>query len=216
MVIKKSVSLKEQAYKSILEGIVSGRIKRGQIYSEQWFADSFQISRTPVREALLQLRSEGLIEVRPNRGVVVRDLTEEDARNLMQMRSAIESYCAAYMAEHFREPEARASIERIRASLERCHENFNQADEMLIHEEIIRFSGNPLFIDQYDKLLAMIRLFWWEVIQTENRREEVYREHKYIIDSIAVGDPFEARRASMTHSRITLEKIYERGFPKAE
>lgn len=216
MVIKKSVSLKEQAYKSILEGIVSGRIKRGQIYSEQWFADSFQISRTPVREALLQLRSEGLIEVCPNRGVVVRDPTEEDARNLMQMRSAIESYCAAYMAEHFREPEARASIERIRASLERCHENFNQADEMLIHEEIIRFSGNPLFIDQYDKLLAMIRLFWWEVIQTENRREEVYREHKYIIDSIAVGDPFEARRASMTHSRITLEKIYERGFPKAE
>lgn len=216
MVIKKSVTLKEQAYKAILDAIVTGQVKRGQIYSEQWFADSFQISRTPVREALLQLRTEGLIEVRPNRGVIVRDLTEQDARNLMQMRGAIESYCASYMAEHFREPEAKAAIERIRAALERCHENFNQADEMLIHEEIIRFSKNPLFIDQFDKLLTMIELFWWDVIKTENRREEVYREHKYIIDSIAVGDPFEARRASMTHSRITLEKIYERGFPKGK
>ena len=46
------------------------------------------------------------------------------------------------------------------------------------------------------------------------RREDVYREHKYIIDSIAVGDPYEARRASMTHSRVTLEKIHEGCFPK--
>ena len=214
MVIRKSVSLKEQAYKAILDGIITGQVKRGQIYSEQWFADSFQISRTPVREALLQLRTEGLIEVRPNRGVAVYDLTEEDARNLMQMRSAIESFCASYMAEHFREPEAKAAIERIRAALERCHENFNQADEMLIHEEIIRFSKNPLFIQQWDNLRTKIEIFWWDVIKTDNRREEVYREHKYIIDSITVGDPVEARRASMTHSRITLEKIHEGGFPK--
>lgn len=214
MVIKKSASLKEQAYKEILDAIVTKQMQRGQIYSEQWFADSLQISRTPVREALLQLRTEGLIEVRPNRGVVVRDLTEEDARNLMQMRSAIESYCAAYMAEHFREPEAKASIERIRASMERCHENFNQTDEMFIHEEIIRFSHNPLFIQQFDNLRTKIEVFWWDVIQTNNRREDVYREHKYIIDSIAVGDPYEARRASMTHSRVTLEKIHEGCFPK--
>ena len=128
--------------------------------------------------------------------------------------SAIESYCAAYMAEHFREPEAKASIERIRASLERCHENFNQTDEMFIHEEIIRFSHNPLFIQQFDNLRTKIEVFWWDVIQTNNRREDVYREHKYIIDSIAVGDPYEARRASMTHSRVTLEKIHEGCFPK--
>ncbi len=216
MIIQKSASLKEQAYKAILDAIVSKQMQRGQIYSEQWFADSFQISRTPVREALLQLRTEGLIEVRPNRGVIIRDLTEEDARDLMQMRGAIESYCAAYMAEHFREPEAQAAIERIRAAIERCHENFNQADELLIHEEIICFPNNPLFIQQFDNLRTKIEIFWWDVIQTHNRCEDVYREHKYIIDSIAAGDPSEAHRASMDHSRVTLEKIYEGYFQKKE
>ena len=85
---------------------------------------------------------------------------------------------------------------------------------MFIHEEIIRFSHNPLFIQQFDNLRTKIEVFWWDVIQTNNRREDVYREHKYIIDSIAVGDPYEARRASMTHSRVTLEKIHEGCFPK--
>ncbi len=208
MTIRKAKSLKDQAYKSILESITSGQMERGQLYSENWFAEHLEISRTPVREALLQLRSEGLIEIRANRGVMVRELTEKDAHDLMQMRSAIESYCSAYMAEHYREARAQASIEKICFALERCHENFNQADEMFIHEEIIDFTKNPLFREQFDRFRTMIDIFWWDIIKdAENRREEVYLEHKAIIESIASGDANAAQQASMNHSHITLEKI---------
>ena len=75
-------------------------------------------------------------------------------------------------------------------------------------------SHNPLFIQQFDNLRTKIQIFWWDVIQTNNRCEDVYREHKYIIDSIAAGDTYEACYASMTHSRVTLEKIHEGCFPK--
>ncbi len=120
MEIRRSATLKEQAYQAILDGIVSQKIQRGQIYSEQWFADSFQISRTPVREALLQFRLEGLMEVLPNRGVKVRTFSRQDALNTFQLRAAIEGFCAANLARHHQEPEARLSLRRIGESLERC------------------------------------------------------------------------------------------------
>ena len=72
MEIRKPISLKKQAYEAIRTAVLQRELKRNLIYSEQWFADRFQISRTPVREALLQLRNEGLIEVLPNRGVIDR------------------------------------------------------------------------------------------------------------------------------------------------
>ena len=144
MEIRRSATLKEQAYQAILDGIVSHKIQRGQIYSEQWFADSFQISRTPVREALLQFRLEGLMEVLPNRGVMVRTLTRQDARNTFELRAAIEGFCAANIARRHNEPEAQRSLTLIAEALERCRVDFSQKDELFIHEEIIRFCGNPL------------------------------------------------------------------------
>jgi len=215
MVVKRSVSLKEQAYHAIRDCIVSNKMQRGQIYSEQWFADSFQISRTPVREALLQFRSEGLIDVLPNRGVILRNPTRQDARSIFEMRGAIEGFCAAYLARRCREPEGRASLERIKASLERCRLAFSQGDEMLIHEETIRFSGNPMFREQFDRMRTKIDIFWWNVINAENRRESVYREHKAIFDSMAAGDEARTYDASIRHSMATLQLLYEQ-FPFAD
>ena len=106
MIIKKSASLKTQAYDSIREAVINHTININEIYSEKWFADNFQISRTPVREALLQLRSEGLIEVLPNRGVIVKPMTMKDAKDIYQTRIMVESFCASYLAQHSKEEEA--------------------------------------------------------------------------------------------------------------
>ena len=215
MQIRRSATLKEQAYQAILDSIVSNRIQSGKIYSEQWFADSFHISRTPVREALLQFRLEGLMEVLPNRGVVLRTPTRRDARCTFEMRAAIEGYCAAFLASRHQEPEAQRSLERIRETLERCREDFNQKDELFIHEEIIRFCGNPLVQEQFDNMRTRIGIFWWKAIAAEHRREQVYEEHKAILDSMTAGDEAGALNASYRHSKITLDVLYEQ-FPFEE
>ena len=209
MVIQKSASLKEQAYRAIRDAIVSKTIRRDQIYSEKWFADNFRISRTPVREALLQLRSEGLIDVIPNRGVIVRNLTMEDAENIFEMRSAIEGYCCARLARHHEEPEARQVLEQIGKALDRCEESFNREDEMFIHLSAIRYAANPLLIAQFDNVSAMVDVFWWNVIQRPSRRDEVNAEHRKIYDCMCAGDAQGAYEASLEHCAITLEKIRE-------
>ena len=125
------------------------------------------------------------------------------------MRSAIESFCSGFLALHSREAAAVAALDRIEEAVERCHRNFNQEDELFIHEETIRFSGNPLFAEQFEHMRTKIEIFWWDVIEKENRREEVYWEHKEILDRMREGDFFGACQASSRHSEITLQRILE-------
>ena len=215
MPAERTETFKEQAYRAIQEYIITNKMQRGKIYSEQWFADSLQISRTPVREAVLQLRSEGLLEILRNRGVRIKDPTQEDARNVFQMRAAIDGYCSAYMAEHHEEDAAVRSLREIRTAIERCHENFNHDDELFVHEEIVRFTGNPLFEMQFQQIRTRINIFWWDVIRAENRREEVYREHSAIIDDIERGDVNAAFLSAMEHNRITYRRLCEQySFPE--
>ena len=209
MEVVKPVSLKKQTYEAIRAAILQRELDRDMIYSEKWFADRFQISRTPVREALLQLRDEGFVEVLPNRGVVIKPLTLEDATNISQMRAAIEGYCAAYLAEHATEESGIETLKRVEVLLEKCRKNFNYTDEMQFHLEIIQFTKNVEFIKQYSRMRTKIDVFWNEVSNKEDRPEEIYAEHKAILDAMKAGDAEGARKASERHLMIILEKLQQ-------
>lgn len=209
MELRKPISLKKQAYAAIRTAVIERRLKRDLIYSEQWFADQYQVSRTPVREALLQLRDEGLIEVLPNRGVIIKPITVEDAKNICHMRAAIEGYCSAYLAEHAHEPDGIEALKRIETVMERCHENFNYADELQFHLEIIQFTKNPEFVNQFNRMRTKIDLFWNDVSAKENRPQEIYTEHKAILDAMKAGDAAAARRASEQHLMIIFAKLQQ-------
>lgn len=207
--IKKPVSLKHLAYESIRTAVLQRQLKRDVIYSEQWFADKFKISRTPVREALLQLRTEGLLDVLPNRGVIIQPVTLQDAKDIYGMRAAIEGYCSALLAEHILEPEVQEALERIETVHERCRKDFNYADEMQFHFEIIQYSGNREFLACYNRMRTKIDVFWNDITEEVNRPTEIYYEHKAILDAIKEGDPLRARKASERHLAIILEKVQQ-------
>lgn len=209
MEIRKPASLKRMAYESIRTSVLQRQLKRNVIYSEQWFADKFKISRTPVREALLQLRTEGLIDVLPNRGVIIHPLTLQDATDICHMRAAIEGYCSAYLAQHTQEPEAQKALERVKTVLERCRQNFNYEDELQFHLEIIQYSGNREFLASFNRMRTKIDVFWNEAAGGENRHTEIYYEHKAILDSIKSGDVLGARDANERHLEIVLEKLQQ-------
>lgn len=212
MFVEKPRSLKSQVYAQIKDAIINKKIKRDTIYSEQWFADTFQISRTPVREALLQLRSEGMVEVLPNRGVIVKRMTLRDAQHIYQTRTAIEGFCSMYLAMHAEEEEARQTLDRAEALIEACNRDFNRPLEMQFHIEIIKFTGNPEFLSQFDHMRSKMDIFWNEVVTCENRKEEIYAEHMRILNCMRVGDGIGAYRASADHMDITLQKIREGRF----
>jgi len=206
--IRKPVSLKKQTYEAIRTAILQRELDRDMIYSEKWFADRFEISRTPVREALLQLRDEGFVEVLPNRGVIIKPLTLEDATNIYHMRAAIEGYCTAYLARHATEKSGIETLKRVEVLLEKCRENFNYTDEMQFHLEIIQYTKNVEFIKLYSRMRTKIDVFWNEVVN-EDRPDEIYEEHKAILDAMKAGDADGARKASEHHLMIILERLQQ-------
>lgn len=89
----------QTAYDQIRRAIVEGRYKPGQRLIEQRIGEEFELSRTPVREALRRLEAEGLVESVPNRGAVVRDVSLADVSDLYGLRARLEAYAAELAAE---------------------------------------------------------------------------------------------------------------------
>src|SRR5207253_6186016 len=100
----------------IREAIVDGRLEPGRRLKEEELARELGISRTPVREALLVLQSEGLVAAEPNRGATVRSHDAEDLDDLYQLRALLEGYAARRAATRIAEEalgELAASCERL-------------------------------------------------------------------------------------------------------
>jgi len=213
MAIVKTPRLKEQVYNSILSALRDGTIKPDYIYSEQWFTDYFdyEVSRTPVREALLQLRSEGLIEALPNRGFVIKRPTLKEAQHIFQMRAAIEGFCAAHLAKHHNTPEGIAALDRIEASMCSWRKSCSYEDCIQFHVETIEFSRNPFFISQFEQQRIKISIFWQSLMEAEHRSAEVDVEHSKILEYMRSGDIQNAYSASIYHSQTSLENIQRSG-----
>lgn len=213
--ISRTLSLKVQTYRVLKEAIISKRIRKDRIYSEQFFSDILQVSRTPVREALLQLRSEGFLDALPNRGFIVRHLTQEDAKHIFEMRACVEGFCSANLAMSAASSKGMAALDRIEQSLEfSWHQmknglSIDQENEMIIHIEPLLFLGNPIMIKQYNQMRAKIDVFWRDVISLPCRVNEVYEEHCKIAVCMRAGDYIGAYESSRSHSKITLDKILE-------
>src|SRR5207247_11200915 len=98
----------------IREAIIEGRLAPGQRLKEEELARELGISRTPVREALLMLQAEGLVDAAPNRGAVVRSHDADDLEDLYQLRALLEGYAARRAAAHISE----TAVADLRASCE--------------------------------------------------------------------------------------------------
>lgn len=89
-----STSNGASAYDRIREAIVEGRYRPGQRLVEQRIGSEFDLSRTPIREALRSLEAEGLVVIEPNRGAVVRPIAASDIDDLYELRARLESFAA--------------------------------------------------------------------------------------------------------------------------
>lgn len=90
--MKDKQTLKEKVYNQIIDGIVSGEYKSGQILNEKELVERYNVSKAPVREALLILSSEGVLTNIPRYGYRVVSFSLDDVADIMEFRSAIEDY----------------------------------------------------------------------------------------------------------------------------
>ncbi|MGI6037094.1 MAG: GntR family transcriptional regulator [Limnochordia bacterium] len=97
------MSLIDRVYDTLRKEILEGRLAPGTRLTETALAAEFNISRTPVREALALLRNEGLVCQKPGRGLVVREVSVQDIKELMGIRRVLEEYALEQAFDHFTE-----------------------------------------------------------------------------------------------------------------
>ena len=109
--------LQEEAYAHIREQIVTGVLQEDQIYSETKLAAMIGISRTPVKDALVRLSQEKLIDILPSRGFRLHQMSEEDIWSTYQLRTAVEGFCVLHLAHRKDTPEGKECLGQLADSV---------------------------------------------------------------------------------------------------
>lgn len=205
---------KDQVYQKLKKKILNGELEKEKLYSEQQFAELFQVSRTPVREALLQLKSEGYIEIIPNRGIKVIDYDLQSLYELCQMRDAIESYCAAELARRYHEEEIQKKVALIEQNVISTEEILTKHGAELTPEYYLNEVG-PFFLEFNTLLISSVENRHFDSFQTmhagrlnvldvktsfvQGRPLHAVQEHRKILMAIKNGDAETAGRECHNH-----------------
>ena len=209
-VIKK-VSYKDQVYQYLKAALIKGELRTGEIYSEQQVADQLRVSRTPVREAVIRLTNEGMLEVRANRGWTVRPVSEEDLREIVAARIAIEGYSIRCLVSHASDADWKRSVGRLRQVQEKSRAfladegkryEFMKLDTEF-HTQLIEATKNSYLIRIHEQMRTKLEQAVFTSLHHTRRHAETWEEHASILTGIERRNEADAMRAFMAHMAAT-------------
>ena len=184
-------SLKDQALEVIRQDLVSGEIRPGEIHSAASMAARLGTSSGPVREAMLTLVEQGIMEVVPNRGFRVTDLSDHDLDEVHELRMMLEVPAMGRLAELGLGAHAGA----VRAAARHCEEAARRQDlsEFLVtdrefHLGLLELLGNGRLVKFVGQLRDQTRLYGLQVLAREGRLQESAAEHVELLAAIDDGD----------------------------
>lgn len=202
--IKRPETLFDMAYETIKGLIITGKLDFGQIFSANQFAESLGVSRTPVRDALLQLSSEGLLTAVQGKGFKLKEFSIKEAHNYFETRMIIETYVVERLAENINDQDLESIANSINAMKMFAKEgdlySFLEEDKAF-HLIIVHRYDNELLSQVIEKIRDFISIFGQKTLSVENRMQSVIREHENIYAALKLGD----REKSVTALRIHLE-----------
>jgi DNA-binding GntR family transcriptional regulator len=202
--------LHEQAATRLRLLIVRGDLSPGQQLLEADLSDALGVSRTPLREALRQLASEGLVELRLNRSAIVAPLRRDELIELFEALSGIER-CAAELAATRM---AARDLERLQALQDRIewhHDRGEMRDYFEINQQvhcaIVGFARNRVLKATHDALLPRAERARFLALSVLGRWDESVREHRQILAALKTGDADRAGQLLGHHVRRTGEVL---------
>jgi len=209
--------LVEQAYRSIRQRILDNVYPAGFRALEQEFADGLKLSRTPVREALLRLQSEGLLELIPRHGARVLPVSAVDMREIYEVLTALESMAAETVTR--RKPTAAelkplsgASRDMTSALKADDLDAWARADEHF-HRQLLELAGNTVLMQTVQQLWDRAHRARMVTLRLRPPPVHSTREHNAIVDAIRAGDPEATARLYRAHRQrasVELLAILER------
>lgn len=192
----------EQAYQKLMAAIQSGALKPGTRLRESELAEWLGSSRTPVREALNRLQTEGLVVQEPRRGMIIAQLDHNMVAELYVMREVLEGTAARLAARHASDVE----IAMLREIAERDKAFDNDPVKLarnnrLFHETLYRASHNRYLLKTLSMLRESMALLGQTTLTLAGRSETAFNEHDAIVSAIEKHDASAAEEACRAHIR---------------
>lgn len=195
----------DRVYSAVRAGILDGTYEFGARLGEVELADTFGVSRTPVREALRRLDSEGLLETLPNRGARVRSWSEHELDDIFDLRALLEGHAASLAAGRVNDDDIallgalcdemeRVSLGGRAYDLERLAE-FNGR----LHRQILELSGNallPQLVRSVTQLPIVVSTF---AHYSADQLQRSMRQHRELVEALAAHDVHWANAVMRSH-----------------
>ena len=210
--INQPESLAKIAYDVLRESILTNKLKQDEIFTEMSLAKDLGISRTPVREALLELSSQGLVTFLPRKGVMLNRYTKQDIEEIFELRKAIELAAIEKVAKGFESCDF-GKIEKIlqdqrKAAKKKDYLSYIQADRVF-HTTFSEMINNRRFVAVMENIRDMIQIMGINALVIENRAEEVIAEHEKVLEAVRKGKSLEAREALGHHLDQSKKAVAE-------
>lgn len=191
---------------AIEEMIAVGSLVPGQHLDETELGARFGVSRTPIREALIQLSSSGLIVMRPRRGAVVAEIAPQQLVEMFEVMAELEAMCGRLAARRMTDAEHAA----LQAAHEACQASRDAADSdtyfyrnEIFHETIYAGSHNAFLFEQARALHRRLRPYRRLQLRVRDRVRTSFDEHDNVVQAIIAGDG--DRTAALLRDHIMIQ-----------
>lgn len=208
-------SLQLEAYNYIKNLILTHKLDANTLYSETKLSKELGISRTPMREALQCLSQDGYITVIPSKGFRIRQLSQKDMKETIQIRCAIEGFCTQCLANEYNTPKGQRTIEKLEEILNKQKEaiKLNDDYESFInydyefHLLLVNYIENEEINHMFQRLMYLIRLTTQSALQVNGRSIGTVDEHEEYFKMLKAGNGNEAYRILISHLMMPLNIV---------
>jgi len=181
----------ETLREAIEEMIAVGKLQPGQHLDETELAKEFGVSRTPIREALIQLASMGIIEIRPRRGAIVAEIGPQKLVEMFEVMAELEAMCGRLASRRMSSAEHASLMAAHQACKAACDAREPDAyfyKNELFHDAIYDGSHNAFLTEQARSLHRRLRPYRRLQLRMRDRLANSYAEHEQVVQAIIAGD----------------------------
>ena len=192
------------------QDIVTGTLRPGERLDEQTLAARFGVSRTPIREALMQLASAGLVELQPRRGAFVASLSLREVIERFEVMAALEGTCGALAARRLTDAERARLLEAHEACCREARtgdaDAYYYANERF-HHVLYDASHNGYLAEQCRQLHDRLKPYRRLQLRALSRVAVSLAEHQAVVDAVLAGDSERAERVLKDHILIQGDRL---------